>query len=69
MDGRRKTSWRPSHGHFDPKPMLMVRFPGETAAETIGRPVPLLAIHDLVEPMMAGAMGDSQQLEAWAEKQ
>ncbi len=58
-----------SHGHFDPKPMLMVRFPGETAAETIGRPVPLLAIHDLVEPMMAGAMGDSQQLEAWAEKQ
>ncbi|MGB9030615.1 MAG: sulfatase-like hydrolase/transferase, partial [Acidobacteriaceae bacterium] len=57
------------HGHFDPQPMLMVRFPGETAAVTIGRPVPLLAIHDLVERMVAGAMGDPQQLEAWAKKQ
>jgi hypothetical protein len=57
------------HGHFDPQPMLMVRFPGETAAMTIGRPVPLLAIHDLVERMEAGAMGDPQQLEAWAEEQ
>ncbi len=57
------------HGHFDPQPMLMVRFPGETAAVTIGRPVPLLAIHDLVERMLAGVMGDPQQLEAWAAKQ
>jgi hypothetical protein len=57
------------HGRFDPQPMLMVRFPGGTAAVTIGRPVPLLAIHDLVERMVAGKMGDPQQLEAWAEKQ
>jgi hypothetical protein len=57
------------HGHFDPQPMLMVRFPGETATETISRPVPLLAIHDMVERMLAGEMGDPQQLEAWAEKQ
>ncbi len=57
------------HGHFDPQPMLMVRFPGETAGETIGRPMALLAIHDLVERMVAGEMGDAQQLEAWAEKQ
>jgi hypothetical protein len=49
--------------------MLMVRFPGETAAVTIDRPVPLLAIHDLVERMLAGVMGDPQQLEAWAAKQ
>jgi hypothetical protein len=57
------------HGRFDPQPMLMVRFPVETAAMTIGRTVPLLAIHDLVERMVAGEMGDPQQLEAWAEKQ
>lgn len=57
------------HGKFEPRPMLMVRFPDETAPEEIGRPVPLLAMHDLVERMMAGEIGNRQQLEAWAARQ
>lgn len=58
------------HGKFDPRPMLMVRFPVETAAATvISRPVPLLAMHALVEQMMAGKIEDQQQLETWAATQ
>jgi hypothetical protein len=56
------------HGHFDPRPVLMVRFPGQTAA-AIGKPVPLLAMHGMIDRMLAGEIGDAQQLEAWAEKQ
>jgi hypothetical protein len=55
--------------HFEPRPMLMVRFPGETSAAEINRPVPLLAMHDLIEKLMAGQIGNPQQLESWAEHQ
>ncbi len=57
------------HGHFDPRPMLMVRFPGETAPLEIGTPVPLLGTHNLIEQMLGGGIADPQQLEAWAAKQ
>jgi arylsulfatase A-like enzyme len=57
------------HGHFDPRPMLMVRFPGETNAVGISRPVPLLAMHNLIEQMMAGRIENPQQLAAWAGRQ
>jgi hypothetical protein len=57
------------HGEFDPRPMLMVRFPGETTAAGVSRPVRLLAMHDLVERMMAGEIGSNAQLEAWASRQ
>ncbi len=57
------------HGHFDPRPMLIVRFPGETASVEIARPVPLLAMHDMIGRMIAGQMSDAQQLQAWANKQ
>lgn len=57
------------HGHFDPRPMLMVRFPGETTPADVARPVPLLAMHGMIEQMLAGQLGDAQQLETWAVKQ
>ncbi|HEY1806958.1 MAG TPA: sulfatase-like hydrolase/transferase [Acidobacteriaceae bacterium] len=57
------------HGQFDPRPMLMVRFPGETAAAEVSHPVPLLAMHDLVERLMAGEIGSTAQLQAWAARQ
>jgi hypothetical protein len=57
------------HGHFDQRPTLMVRLPGETAPTDIVRPVPLLAMHGMIERMLAGGLGDPQQLEEWAEKQ
>ena len=57
------------HGHFDPRPMLMVRFPSEIASTDIARPIPLLAMHSMIERMIAGEIGDPHELEAWAEKQ
>lgn len=57
------------HGHFDPRPMLMVRFGDESAPAQVSRPVPLLAMHAMIEAMMAGEIGDPQQLETWAGKQ
>lgn len=57
------------HGHFDPRPMLMVRFPGQTAAQEIDHPVPLLGMHDLIERMMTGQIENQQQLDAWAAQQ
>lgn len=57
------------HGQFDPRPTLIVRFPGESAPVEIARPVPLLAMHAMIERMIDGGIGDPQQLEEWAEKQ
>lgn len=57
------------HGHFDPRPMLMVRFPGRSAPVEVQRPVPMLALHDIIERIMAGEIGDARQLEAWAAQQ
>lgn len=57
------------HGRFDPRPMLMVRFPGETTAATVARPVPLLSMHGLLLGMMAGKIETPQQLEEWAAQQ
>lgn len=57
------------HGKFDPRPMLMVRLPGETTATEISQPVPLLSMHDLVEQMMAGQLETPEQLKSWAARQ
>lgn len=58
-----------AHGRFDPKPMLMVRFPGETAAAEIARPVPLLCLHDLIERMMSAQIQTPRQLDSWSARQ
>ncbi|MGA8111440.1 MAG: hypothetical protein WB974_18520 [Acidobacteriaceae bacterium] len=57
------------HGKFEPRPMLMVRFPGERTAAEVSGPVPLLGMHDLIEQLMAGQIGNPQQLEGWAGEQ
>jgi hypothetical protein len=57
------------HGQFDPRPMLMVRFPGQTSSIEVSHPVPLLGIHDLIEKSMAGQIGNPQQLQSWAAQQ
>lgn len=56
-------------GKFEPRPMLMVRFPGETGAIDVSRPVPLLGMHNLIEQMMTGKVENPQQLATWAGKQ
>ena len=57
------------HGRFDPRPVLIVRFPGETSSATVSRAVPLLSLHDMIQHMLAGQLGDPQQLTTWAAQQ
>jgi hypothetical protein len=54
------------HGHFDPRPVLIVRFPGQTAPAEIQRPVPLLAMHGMIDAMFHGQIVNVRQLEIWA---
>ena len=58
-----------AHGRFDPRPMLMVRMPGQTSAAAIARPVPLLAMHAMLEAMIAGRIQTPEELESWAAQQ
>ena len=60
---------RAARSGFDPRPLLMVHFPGETTAATVKHPVPLLSMHGLLLEMMAGKIESQQQLEAWAAQQ
>lgn len=54
---------------FDARPVLMVRFPGETTATEVRRPVPLLSMHDLMEKVIGGEIESSSQLQRWAWQQ
>ena len=49
--------------------MLMVSFPGEQHSADIGRRVPLLNMHAMIEGMLAGQIENRQQLEHWAAQQ
>ena len=57
------------HGHFDARPMLLVKFPGQTTPDAITRAVPLLSMHELVERTILGQIANPQQLEDWAARQ
>lgn len=57
-----------SHGKFDPRPMLLVHFPGEYTGKTISSPFPILKEHDFVENLLHDPMNASE-FEDWALKQ
>jgi hypothetical protein len=59
---------RVSGNRFDPRPVLMVRFPDETTPRTIAQPFPALKEHNLIDALMHNAMSPSD-LEAWAAQQ
>jgi Sulfatase len=55
-----------SQGRFDPRPVLMVRFPGSTSGEKIDAGFPELRTHELIEELIAGKMASNADLEGWA---
>ncbi len=59
---------RVSQGRFDPRPVLMVRFPGSESGEKIGAPFPELRTHGLIEEMIAGKIGSNAEMEKWVGK-
>ena len=72
---RRQIGWTPEDevasggGKFDDRPMLMVSFPGEQHSAVIGRRIPLLNMHGMIEDMLAGHIESREQLEDWAVQQ
>jgi membrane-anchored protein YejM (alkaline phosphatase superfamily) len=47
-----------SHGHFDPRPVLMIHFPGQTTEHDITQPFDEIRIHDIVARMLRGQKPD-----------
>lgn len=69
---RHETGWTredeeaSGHGRFEPRPVLIVHLPEQTAAQEITQPVPLLSMHDMLESMIAGEIDTPGQLQNWA---
>ncbi|MFT4111162.1 sulfatase-like hydrolase/transferase [Silvibacterium sp.] len=51
---------------FDPRPVLMVSFPGESAGLGVKSSLPLLDMHEMLEEILSGRIASSDQLQAWA---
>ncbi|HEX3986900.1 MAG TPA: sulfatase-like hydrolase/transferase [Acidobacteriaceae bacterium] len=71
---RPTTDWRPedtraSGGRFDPRPLLMVHFPREDQGITSSRAFPLIAMHGMIEQMLAGRMQNVATLQSWVAQQ
>ena len=54
-----------SGGKFDPRPVLMVHFPGEKTPEVVSKPFPALKEHDLIESLLHQPM-TATGLKDWA---
>lgn len=59
---------RVSAGRFDPRPVLMVRFPEETAPEVVAEPFPALRENGLVGSLLRHPM-TAAELEDWIQRQ
>ena len=66
-----RSDWRPedtrvSGLRFDPRPLLIVHFPGETTGARVSESFPLIRMHNMIDQMLSGKVQDAQQLETWA---
>lgn len=57
------------HGQFDPRPMLIVHFPGEAGGATVQKSFLLLRMHGMIARMMMGQIENAAELEAWVAQQ
>jgi hypothetical protein len=53
------------HNRFDPRPVLMVHFPGEQTEQAVSAPFSEIKTHDLIEEMLRGKMNSTSDLERW----
>jgi hypothetical protein len=64
------TTWTPEEeratgGEFDPRPVLMVHFPGETSGETISRPFAEIKTRKVVDSMLQEKVRSESDLNQW----
>lgn len=54
-----------SQGKFDPRPMLMIRFPEQSEAVQIAQPFQGIEIHSILEEMLQGKLQSPAELQSW----
>ena len=50
---------------FDPRPVLMIRFPNQSDSEVRSEAFPLLGIHGILEAMLKGEIRSQADLDHW----
>lgn len=53
-------------GHFDPRPLILVHFPGQQSGAKITQPFQLLRMHAMIEQMLSGKMTNAADLQTWS---
>ena len=56
---------RATGGKFDPRPVLMIRFPNQDGSEVRTEPFPELATHGILEAMFKGEIRSQADLDHW----
>lgn len=56
---------RATGGKFDPRPVLMIRFPDQDGSEVRPEQFPLLGIHGILEGMLSGEIRSRRDLDQW----
>ena len=56
---------RATGGKFDPRPVLMIRFPNQSDSEVRSEAFPLLGIHGILEAMLKGEIRSQADLDHW----
>jgi hypothetical protein len=55
-----------SHGRFDPRPVLMIHFPGQQTEQDVVRPYDEIRIHEMIETLLRGQQPHFEPLLAGA---
>ncbi len=55
-----------SHGRFDPRPVLMIHFPGQQTEQDVVRPYDEIRIHEIIETLLRGQQPHFEPLLAGA---
>jgi hypothetical protein len=59
---------RASGGHFDPRPVFLIHFPGQTSGEDVNTALPELLEHDIIADMLLGKVNNPDDLNEFLSK-
>jgi hypothetical protein len=54
-----------SQGRFDPRPVLMIHFPGQASEIRITEPFDEIKLHDILLQMLRGNLNSPAELTSW----
>jgi hypothetical protein len=56
-----------SQGRFDPRPVLMIHFPGQSSEVPITQSFDEIKLHDILVQMLRGGMNSPAEFTSWLE--